>query len=282
MLVSIVIPAFRAERTLADAVRSLLWQTMTDWECIVVSDDGVDYEGLLAQAGIADARLHFASTGVVGAGCHVARNRGLRQCRGDVIAALDADDVWLPNRLAVLVPQAMERGAAVDGPRVVRADGGIWLYSVFDTFASPFTLDVAGLLDATCPIFPLTRRDLAVPRVSGIEHLEDIISNLRLISMNGPIWTTPEPLMEYRVGTGSPCHGDVAAERFDLAYADIMSRLLKDGLGIAPGLRVRAIAGLARKRALNRRFAQAQRHDGSLDFQSFAAAQRTARVSASQ
>jgi succinoglycan biosynthesis protein ExoO len=119
MLVSIVIPAYRAQATLARAVRSALAQSMTDLEVIVVSDDQFDYRALLQGGGINDERLRFASTGRVGSGCHHARNVGLAATRGDFIAALDADDIHLPARLAVLLPIAAATGAASDNPVVV-------------------------------------------------------------------------------------------------------------------------------------------------------------------
>src|SRR5690348_11177775 len=87
MLISVVIPAYHAAATIARAVTSLLRQTWTDWEGIVVSDDGTDYAAVLRRAGIADERLRFVSTGRVGSGCHRARNVGLAAARGELIAA---------------------------------------------------------------------------------------------------------------------------------------------------------------------------------------------------
>jgi succinoglycan biosynthesis protein ExoO len=272
MFVSIVIPAYRAKETIADAVRSVLGQTMPRWECIVVSDDGTDYGSMLNSMGLSDPRLRHVSTGRVGSGCHTARNCGLTECQGDIVCALDCDDVWMPRRLEVLSPHALEHGAAVDGPRVVC--GPHLLYSAFDAFSEPFMLDVPRLLDLTCPLFPLTRQDVTFARTHGIEHLEDIVSNLLLISSNGPIWATPESLMEYRVQGGSMCHADDSATQFDRAYTDIIGRVDSGSLPVAPQLRGSAIAGLEQKRALNRRFGDARRYRTELNFQAFAAAER--------
>jgi glycosyltransferase involved in cell wall biosynthesis len=277
MLISVVIPAFHAQATLPDAVRSLLAQTLTGWECIIVSDDREDYAALLESAGLSDPRFRHVSTGHIGSGCHAARNRGLTECRGEIICALDADDVWLPRRLEVLAPHAMESGASVDGPRVVRVTDNTLLYSAFDGHSAPFLLDAPQLLALTCPIFPLTRRDVTFARTPGIEHLEDVVSNLLLVSSNGPIWATPEPLMEYRVLAGSMCHGNDSAGQFDKAYADILARIKNESLPVSPTLRATVIAGLEQKRALNQRFDAAQRQATDLNFQTFAAAQRRMR-----
>jgi len=273
-LVSIVIPAFRAEATLPAAVRSVLEQTYANWECIVVSNDRVDYRAVLASESISDSRLRHVSTGRMASGCHTARNRGLAECRGELVCALDADDVWQPRRLEVLAPQALRYGASVDGPRVIRASDNSVLYSAFDGQAEPFLLDAAQLLRLTCPLFPLTRRDVTFPRTDGIEHLEDVVSNLILIGANGSIWATPESLMDYRVLTGSMCHGENSAGQFDRAYADISARVESGSLPVPDPLRANVLAGLAKKRALNRRFEAAQRENPAFDFQTFAAAQR--------
>ena len=122
--VSVIIPAFRAQGTIARAVASLLAQSFRDWEAVVVSDDGVDYRALLEAAGIVDSRLTFTGTGRVGSGAPAARNAGLRCAGMPLIAPLDADDRFEPDRLARLVPLAVAQGAAADNVAVVRDGDG--------------------------------------------------------------------------------------------------------------------------------------------------------------
>ena len=57
MLVSVVIPAYRAAATIGPAVASLLAQTYPCWEAIIVADDAQDYAAILADNRIADSRL---------------------------------------------------------------------------------------------------------------------------------------------------------------------------------------------------------------------------------
>src|SRR5262249_52935828 len=76
-LVSVIMPAYRAEGTLGRAVCSLLQQSEADWEAVIVADDLADYAGLLSGAGLGDARLRFLSSGRVGGGAPAARNIGL-------------------------------------------------------------------------------------------------------------------------------------------------------------------------------------------------------------
>ncbi len=106
--VAVVIPAFRAERFIAEAVRSILAQTHQDWQIWVVSDDGADYEALLAEAGLRDRRMQFLSTGEVGAGASRARNLALDAITAPYVAILDADDRMKPEKLALAVAALAE------------------------------------------------------------------------------------------------------------------------------------------------------------------------------
>jgi len=101
--ISIVMPAYRAEATIAGAVESVLAQSYGDWRLIVVADDGADYEALLGRAGIADSRLVFIASGGVGSGASRTRNAGLDAVTTRYGALLDADDRLKPAKLARLM-----------------------------------------------------------------------------------------------------------------------------------------------------------------------------------
>jgi glycosyltransferase involved in cell wall biosynthesis len=97
--VAVVIPAYKAVDIVGDAVRSVLAQTVGDWEIWLVADDGVDYERVLGAAGLLDSRFHFLSTGQVGAGASRARNLALENIGAPFVAILDADDRMKPTKL---------------------------------------------------------------------------------------------------------------------------------------------------------------------------------------
>lgn len=94
-LVSVVIPAYNAERTLRDTVASALAQTLDDLEILVV-DDG-SHDGTAAVAGAFDKRVRCLST--PNRGVSRARNTGIETARGRYVAFLDADDQWEPDKL---------------------------------------------------------------------------------------------------------------------------------------------------------------------------------------
>lgn len=99
--VSVIMPCRNAAATLASTLRSLRAQTFQGWELIAVDDGSADETGeLLAAAARFDRRVRVI--GGPSRGVSAARNAGLRIARGDVIAFLDSDDIWTPERLAML------------------------------------------------------------------------------------------------------------------------------------------------------------------------------------
>ena len=96
--VSIVIPVFNRAGTVARAVRSALCQSFENFELILV-DDGSSDDLKAALAPIIDARVRLVRH-ERNRGTSAARNTGIRASRGELIAFLDSDDEWLPNKLA--------------------------------------------------------------------------------------------------------------------------------------------------------------------------------------
>lgn len=99
-LISIIVPAYKAEQVIVRAVRSVLAQDDGALELVIAADDGVDYAGVLAQADIDDQRIRHVSTGGNGCGASAARNCALEAANGELVAILDADDVFVPDKLA--------------------------------------------------------------------------------------------------------------------------------------------------------------------------------------
>jgi glycosyltransferase involved in cell wall biosynthesis len=95
--VTVLMPVYNAERFLRQAVHSILSQTFDDLELLAV-DDGSTDSSLSIIEGYGDPRIRVVGTSRNLGHTH-ALNRGLRECRGELIARMDADDVSLPTRL---------------------------------------------------------------------------------------------------------------------------------------------------------------------------------------
>jgi glycosyltransferase involved in cell wall biosynthesis len=99
-LVSVVIPVFNGERFLREAVQSVLSQKHSPLEVIIVDDGSTDGTENVARGLPAPVRyLHQTNQGPA-----AARNRGIEQAQGSLIAFADADDLWPPDKLELQLP----------------------------------------------------------------------------------------------------------------------------------------------------------------------------------
>ena len=98
MKISVVIPAYNAAASIANAIASCLQQSMQPHEIIVVDDASTDNTCDIV-AGYKEVKLLRQKTNQ---GPSAARNRGIAEATGDVIAFLDSDDTWLPEKLAAI------------------------------------------------------------------------------------------------------------------------------------------------------------------------------------
>lgn len=104
--VSIVTPVFNGAATIHEAIQSVQRQTFHDWELIVVDDASTDTTIETVEA-IGDRRVRIERGNGQRGPAH-ARNRGVSVARGEFVAFLDADDVWMPTKLAGQI-DALER-----------------------------------------------------------------------------------------------------------------------------------------------------------------------------
>jgi len=96
---SVIIPAYNRARFLPECLDSVLAQTFTDWECIVVDDGSTDgTRELVAEYVRRDSRFRYHWQ--ENAGASAARNAGIERARGEWIAFLDSDDWYYPDALA--------------------------------------------------------------------------------------------------------------------------------------------------------------------------------------
>jgi glycosyltransferase involved in cell wall biosynthesis len=118
--VSVILPTYNRSRTLGDAIASVLAQSWTDLELIVVDDGSVeDVEPIVRS--FQDQRVVFTRRAKNG-GAGAARNSGIALARGDYIAFHDSDDLWLPGKLDRQLGLFASLGPAygvVTGPKIL-------------------------------------------------------------------------------------------------------------------------------------------------------------------
>jgi glycosyltransferase involved in cell wall biosynthesis len=101
MKVSVIIPLYNSERTIAEAISSVLMQTYDNIECLVIDDGSSDESMAIAK----QFELQYSCVKVLhhnnhmNLGVSATRNKGIICSSGDIIAFLDADDIWRPNKI---------------------------------------------------------------------------------------------------------------------------------------------------------------------------------------
>jgi Glycosyltransferases involved in cell wall biogenesis len=118
-LISVIIPLYNKEKSIARAINSVLKQTEQNFEIIVVNDGSTDHSAAVVEnlnAGDKLKLIHQENGGEC-----AARNRGIKEAGTDLIAFLDADDEWLPEFLkTILALQAQFPDAEVYGSSYYR------------------------------------------------------------------------------------------------------------------------------------------------------------------
>lgn len=120
--VSVIIPTFNCDRYLTQAIDSVLAQTYRDYEIIVIDDGSTDNTRQVLQPYLSRIEYIYQEN----QGVSVARNRGIESARGEIIAFLDADDLFLPDKLAsqvAIFDKSPEVGIVHSGWRRVNQEG---------------------------------------------------------------------------------------------------------------------------------------------------------------
>lgn len=121
---SIVVPAYNSADTLPATLDSLLAQSFSDFEIIVVNDGSTDETGAVAAAYATDPRVNVVSQ--ANRGLAGARNTGIAAARGEYIGFCDADDLWAREKLAAHVEhldQNADIGLSYSGSRLIDEEG---------------------------------------------------------------------------------------------------------------------------------------------------------------
>ncbi|MDS9470053.1 glycosyltransferase [Paracoccus sp. MBLB3053] len=209
-LVSVVVPAFNAEATLARTLASVLRQSHQTLELLVVDDGSTDRTAQIA-ADLAQADPRLRVIRKENGGVASARNAALAEARGNYIAWLDADDLWHPDKLArqlACLAASGELPAFVySGYRMIDADDVIIpahrpLSDLSgDTLclqmATNFFSNVSSVLTRTSFVRALGGHDIRL-RGWGVEGAEDLLMQLRLMRF-GPALCCREALVGYRM-----------------------------------------------------------------------------------
>jgi len=110
-LVSIITPLYNGEKYIAETIESVISQTYTNWEMIIINDGSTDSSVSVVEKYLGDSRICLSQQENMGSA--VARNNGIRQAQGQYIALLDSDDLWETHFLDSQINFLKEKNATL-------------------------------------------------------------------------------------------------------------------------------------------------------------------------
>ena len=108
-MISVVIPVYNGEKTIRETIESVLKQSLSDFELIVINDGSTD-STLDIVSSIKDSRIKIFS--YPNAGLATSQNRGIANASGEFISFIDADDLWTPDKLELQLKALQENPLA--------------------------------------------------------------------------------------------------------------------------------------------------------------------------
>lgn len=207
-LVSIIMPAFNSEMFISDSIESVLSQVYPHWELIVIDDGSTDSTAEIIKEYVSkDSRIRYYYQQNQKQGR--ARNNGISKSKGDWIAFLDHDDLWVPEKLEKQI-EFINRNN-VD---LVFSDGYIFRSSIKNTnlalqIKSGFYIGNGALkLFLECnriPMLSVLVRKKAVVNCGGFEvhpsvqNADDYLLWLRMLAKGYSFYGLPDKLVYYRL-----------------------------------------------------------------------------------
>lgn len=202
--VSVVIPAYNSAAYIREALESVVGQKYREHEIIVVNDGSPDTEAFEGAMGPRIEDVTYIRQRSSGAG--VARNTGINHARGEIIAFLDADDVWLPEFLASqLVYLERQKLAMVYCDAYLFGMQSAYRRTFMETAPSVGEADFESILDMRCNVITsgtMVRKQAVID--AGMFETERVRAHdfhlwLRIAKQGGKIGYQRLPLVKYRV-----------------------------------------------------------------------------------
>lgn len=227
--VSVVIPAYNAQRFVAETIASVQAQSYRDFEIIVVDDGSTDQTAAIAESFEGVRCIRKPNGGVSSA-----RNRGVAEARGELLAFVDSDDVWHPDKLRHQValmdlhPQLVlgitesssDRSLMESVPRL--AEGQLPRYRVIDQFEEVFLNPYLGMSGVMV-------RKAAFDAVKGFDQTlpfaEDVDFYLRLLFKRSAVVRIEDCVVYVRLVEGSlSSDGAIGYAKLMEVYRRFLSR----------------------------------------------------------
>lgn len=215
-LISIIMAAYNAEKTIEQAINSVLSQTYTNFELLVVNDCSTDRTAELVKSIAAkDSRVRLISN-VKNNGVSYTRKHGLEEAKGSWIAILDSDDAWAPEKLEKQIDLQRRTNADLlfTGSAFMDSEG----QSIDWHLHAPAEVTYRQLLkqNVLSNSSALVRKELYAKHYAiGDGMHEDFAIWLSILKKGTKAYGVDEPLLIYRIAKSSKSGNKVKAARMN-------------------------------------------------------------------
>lgn len=201
MKVSVITPLFNCEKYIQETILSVIAQTYSNWEMILVDDCSSDSTRIVVETiSSKDSRIKLIALHQ-NSGAAVARNTALENVSGRFVAYLDADDIWLPNKLERQVQFMIEKecGFSCTSYELIDDAGNLLHKSIhmlercdYEGFLTNNLLQTVGIM------VDLKRIDKNLLKMPNIRRRQDAATWLQILKSGNDCYGLDEVLTQYR------------------------------------------------------------------------------------
>lgn len=203
-LVSVIMPSYNTGRFIAESIKSVLAQTYTNWELLIVDDSSTDDTDSVV-AKFNDNRIRYFKN-ERNSGAAVSRNRALREANGEWIAFLDSDDLWLPEKLERQLKFMNDNGYKFSGTGRIEVDENSFPLNTY--IRSPRHVGKFGMLLYCwpgCLTVMYHAPSVGLVQIADLKKNNDYAIWLKVVK-KCDFYAFDEALSKYRVRTRSISH----------------------------------------------------------------------------
>ena len=203
-LVSIIMPSWNTENYIAESIQSVIDQTYKNWELIIVDDCSTDNTDEVVRA-FNDQRIKYLKN-EKNSGAALTRNRALKEARGEWIAFLDSDDLWVPEKLEHQINFMKKKGCNLSFTEYEKIDEESKPLNIYvsgpDNKRKMYNYDYIGQLTMM-----YSAKEFGLIQIKDIKKNNDYAIRLQLYKKpNTCAYLLKEDLAKYRVRKVSISH----------------------------------------------------------------------------
>ncbi|NRT13277.1 glycosyltransferase family 2 protein [Flavobacterium sp. 14A] len=221
-MISIIIPVYNAEQSIEIAVKSILDQTFTDYEIIIIDDGSIDKSYSIAQ-NLAKTHGFLRCFSQENSGVTAARKKGFMESSGEFIMFLDADDKLKQNCLEILFTKFTKEIDIVNGSVLGVPDGRLWIHKKLGPLTKQLAVEsilmgtTFGYLYAS-----LYRREVLQEDVFGVDDSfkigEDVLMKMQMCKHANKVYNLSDIVYEYINNEMSAMNTKVIHPEYQIRY----------------------------------------------------------------